>query len=331
MHGKLELTPICNLNCKMCYVHLDNNSYGYDRLMTVEKWISLICAAHEMGMMDVVLTGGECLTYPGFDDIYMYLINHGIWVEILSNGILMNEERICFFKKYVPKKGIQITLYGSNEKAYEAVTGQRVFGIVWENIQRMRDAGLPVWISLTPNAYMQDDPEALIHVVEELKVPYFINFAMLPPRKETGRKMAEVSDEWLLSLFRARSKYRNIQITPPEPCNVPAPNQICFGEPPEGVHCGAGKNSFAILHDGRMSPCTGMDFVTTEPLKQGFPEAWRELNEKMKHYQRPAECDGCAYQKVCSPCPALHQGAPRGHCDTRICTRIHKLITAGLF
>ena len=34
LHGTFELTPLCNLNCKMCYVHLSNSQFGCEKLLS---------------------------------------------------------------------------------------------------------------------------------------------------------------------------------------------------------------------------------------------------------------------------------------------------------
>lgn len=47
--GNFELTPLCNLDCKMCYVHLQDPSVRH----------RIIQQAIDEGMMEALLTGGE--------------------------------------------------------------------------------------------------------------------------------------------------------------------------------------------------------------------------------------------------------------------------------
>jgi len=82
LHGVFELTPICNLDCKMCYVHLKPEQMGNQSLMPVKQWKALMTQAMDAGMMDATLTGGECLTYAGFDELYMHLHAGGVKVSI---------------------------------------------------------------------------------------------------------------------------------------------------------------------------------------------------------------------------------------------------------
>ena len=122
--GSFELTPLCNLDCKMCYVHLTTEQMQGRKLLSVDQWKSLMTQARDAGMVRAKLTGGECLTYSGFDELYLHLHSMGVNVDVLTNGVLLDEKRIEFFKKH-PPRGIQVTLYGSSEDAYEKVTGKR--------------------------------------------------------------------------------------------------------------------------------------------------------------------------------------------------------------
>ena len=81
--GSFELTPLCNLDCKMCYVHLNRDQMQGASLLTVDQWKSIIDQAIGAGMMYARITGGECLTYPGFREIYLYLRSKGIETVIL--------------------------------------------------------------------------------------------------------------------------------------------------------------------------------------------------------------------------------------------------------
>ena len=129
--GQFELTPLCNFDCKMCYVHLDADQLAGWKVLPVETWKSIMYQAFELGMLSATLTGGECLAYPGFDELFLYLHSLGCEVSVLTNGFLLDDRRIDFFKQHMPAE-IKVTLYGSNEDVYERVTGKRAFGTVTE-------------------------------------------------------------------------------------------------------------------------------------------------------------------------------------------------------
>ena len=60
LHGQFEITPYCNLDCKMCYVHLNSDQFSKDRLIPVETWKKLIDDAHAAGMLYASLHRESC-------------------------------------------------------------------------------------------------------------------------------------------------------------------------------------------------------------------------------------------------------------------------------
>ena len=201
--GNFELTPLCNLDCKMCYVHLDNSQYNRKDLLSPSVWKEMIRQAYYEGMRNATLTGGECLTYPGFNDVYLCLYDMGIKPGILSNGVLIDEERVDFFKKYPPRM-IQISLYGSTEEAYERVTGHRCFERVFRNLCLLRDSNIPVKITITPSLFIEDDIRGFLQFVESIRIPYNINANLIPPRSNTGRTTYDLPVDRYVEIFKTR-------------------------------------------------------------------------------------------------------------------------------
>ena len=74
MNGSIELLPLCNLNCKMCYVRLTREEMeAQGRLYTVEEWINVAKEMKKAGVLFLLLTGGEPLIYPGFKELFVEL------------------------------------------------------------------------------------------------------------------------------------------------------------------------------------------------------------------------------------------------------------------
>ena len=66
--GTFELTPRCNFNCKMCYVHLTQEEQERrGRELTTEEWLRIGKDAKDAGMVFLLLTGGEPTTIDRFD------------------------------------------------------------------------------------------------------------------------------------------------------------------------------------------------------------------------------------------------------------------------
>lgn len=329
--GMFELTPLCNLKCKMCYVRLSPEQLGERSLLMADTWIRMIDQAAAAGMMKAALTGGECLTHPDFDAIYLHLQELGIRTAVLTNGILLNEERIRFFQRYPPAL-IQITLYGASEEEYEQVCGTRHFETVLANIRRAQEAGLSLFIAITPNRFLTDGGEALLKLAASLDIPYNINSCLFTPHPGTGREKDNVDMEMedYIRLYKLRAQMNGEVITPVDPASLP---EVARQTEPQklGLRCGAGMNAFTIQWDGAMIPCSSLFPIRESPLRDGFQAAWNAIHEAALHFPIPAECEACEYNSVCPSCVAIHaQDAPPGHASPRRCQCARQLVESGL-
>ena len=92
INGNFELTARCNFDCKMCYVHLQNNPGALaEKELSADQWLSLASDARDAGMMFLLLTGGEPFLRPDFGQIYQELVKMGIMVSINTNASMYNE------------------------------------------------------------------------------------------------------------------------------------------------------------------------------------------------------------------------------------------------
>lgn len=328
LHGYFELTPFCNFDCKMCYIRLEKNVYNTSKLLSIIEWKQIIDQAYKAGMRKATLSGGECLTYSGFLDIYSYLYEMGLRPSILTNGSLITNEQIDFFKQNKPGV-IQITIYGSSEEAYEKVTGRALFRNVLKNILAIRDSGLPIQLAITPNRFMWDDINPLLELVHTLKIPYAINCKLITPRTDTGKQLEDLTIDQYIELYRIRARLENCNLIPIEPSELPEENRI--GQETFGLLCGAGRSTFAINYEGKMMPCSSLSEFSVSVLDYGFNKAWESINIYAANYAIPCECKSCAYFPICIPCQGLHKDAPAGHCNPIICERTKKIAQAGFY
>lgn len=329
--GSFELTPLCNFDCKMCYVHLQKEQLCGAPLLTTSQWKAIMQQAIDMGMMYASLTGGECLTYPGFRELYLFLRDRGVEVSLLSNGALIDADMVDFLQKHPPTQ-IQISLYGASEDAYERVTGQRAFHTVWENICRLNAAGFPLKIAVTPSAFMQDGEE-IIRLLHGAGLSYNINSGMLQPREETGRALADASLPTYAAMILLTKKLKGKMID--DACDqesLPAPGQAgVVAESAKGVRCGGGRSSFAVDWRGGMRPCNDFPCQSEDVRSLGFAEAWKRINRLAKEYPRPIECENCVYRKICKHCVAEHAaGTPVGHASPAVCAWAKTMVANGL-
>ncbi len=327
--GTFELTPFCNLDCKMCYVHLSAEQMNGKKLLSAQAWERIMSEAIDEGMMYANITGGECLTSPDFDRLYLFLHSRGVQISILTNAVLLDEERVEFFRKHPPSI-IQFTLYGANEDMYERVTGKRAFHRVIENVKRSDAAGLPIIMSITPNAYLGMDNEALIRFAVSMGIKFHVNAGLMVPREITGRKdgFKDLTTDDYMRLFRLEKELKGETLLPECITDLPK-TKGNTNETPKGLRCGGGRSHFNVTWDGRLIPCNRLEHLFARPLECGFSEAWRRVNDFANNYPLPCECEGCPYQPISNTCAAIHS-INEGHTDLKQCEWCRALVKAGL-
>ena len=333
VHGQFELTPLCNFGCKMCYVHLDAKQMTGQQVMPVEKWKDLMHQALEAGMMHAALTGGECLAYPGFDEIFLYLQSLGVDIAIMTNGYLLDDKRIEFFRQHLVTS-IQITLYGWNDDVYERVTGQRAFNVVVNNTCKAIEAGLPVKLTVTPNKYLGEDVLETIRTGFNITKAFSVSGGLFTPREETGR--SQQRDDSDLDLYVRIYKLLN-ELSGRETIGIDSAKLPPVGGPSHkcdecGLRCGGARSGFVMNWKGELLACNRLgDYIHANAVKDGFKKAWAKINFEANHWPRVPECEGCAYEKVCFNCAATTiQYAEPGKIPIGLCEKTKCFVQHGI-
>jgi len=317
--GSFELTPLCNLDCRMCYIHLSDPGVR-ERMLSGDEWIRLMEQAVDRGMLLALLTGGEAMTHPDFHRIYRFLVERGVLVRLKTNGILLNQETIELFTQYPPNM-IEVSIYGCDGESYRAVTGHDVFDTVGKNIRAAIAAGLPLRLMITPSAYMLPWVDRIMEYVKTLGADSVaVNSLLVEANPDTGRSMADFG----LSLEEnARIYKKSLELFPREQKNQTEEEAEFLGEIPQvashilenGLYCNAGRTGFAMNWDGTMGPCLDFprDVICADVKRVGFEAAWKEVNRGVKDYIVPEDCRTCSCNTFCHYCPTQHRRLAAKH------------------
>lgn len=327
-NGSIELLPLCNMNCDMCYVRLSKSEMeAQGRLRTGNEWLSIGKEMARAGTLFLLLTGGEPLLHPDFKEIYLGLKKMGMILTINTNATLINEEWAEFFGKNKPRR-INITLYGADNEAYEKLCHYPGgFDRVVNSVILLRNYGIDVRLgcSITP-ANVQDlsrvfdiakqlDAFAIADTymfpsTRERKKPFNMQ-SRLAPEAAAAAHLQEIKLEKGIDVFRI---YRE-QMLHEIDAFVPKEEEPCTGS------CMAGKCSFNINWQGLLRPCV----MTSEPaasvFEVGFAEAWRQVREAYSSVRFCAKCSNCSLRPLCPTCPVAcklesgdHMGVPEYLC-----------------
>ena len=118
LSGTFELSPVCNFDCRMCYVRKSPEEVKCHnrKMLNLEQWKKIADQAENAGMLYLLLTGGEPFLWPDFWKLYMYLSKKGFLISINSNGSLIDEGVIEQLKER-PCIRISMTWYEGSSAA----------------------------------------------------------------------------------------------------------------------------------------------------------------------------------------------------------------------
>ncbi len=155
---ELQLTWRCNLACAHCYL---GPARAVD--LPVETVARLVREFDRMQGLRLLLSGGEPLLHPQWDQINALLAGLPLRVVLLSNGLLLDRGRLARLNC----QEVQISLDGL-EAGHERLRGRGSFARAVEAARRVREAGLELSIATMVHAGNLDQFAGLAGLVAEL-------------------------------------------------------------------------------------------------------------------------------------------------------------------
>lgn len=324
--GTFELLPLCNMDCKMCFLRLTPEQMKAQggRLRTAKEWLQLAQEAKEAGLLFLLLTGGEPFLYPEFEELYVDLIKMGLIITINTNGTLIGEREADLLAKYRPRR-VNITLYGSSDEVYAKLCkNPKGFTQTMRGIRLLKERNVAVKLngSVTPDNL--EDLENIQRIAEELELALEVDAYMFPSSRKkvvefqkesrlTPEKAAEVmlrlqkeemSEEKFMALAKAGKQcYDSDRFFAAEGCK-------------EALPCRAGRSSFWITWQGRMTPCIFMEQPGCSVFEEGFQKSWELIKKERKNLFLPLECSKCSRRSFCTVCGACAY-TETGSCEKR--------------
>lgn len=327
--GTFELTPLCNMNCKMCYIRMSKEEMEKTgRMRSAAEWLKIAEKAKEMGLLFLLLTGGEPFLYPEFWELYTKLKEMGIMVSINSNATMLDDETL---EKLInnPPYRINVTIYGGCDNTYKELcrydTG---YTKATNAVRKLKKAGVNVKINGSITPFNCSDIDSCLNFAKEVQAPVQLGSYMFPPMrredKSTGRFTAEEAGIYQAIIDKKRMESDELEATK---SRIRTCNENGSVNPfPTSFRCRAGRSSFWINWKGEMLACGMMENIVAHPFEQGFEQSWKYVNSTIKSITALKGCEGCKYTDICKICPAMamaETGTFNGKPDY-ICTMMNK-------
>lgn len=310
--GSLELLPLCNMNCDMCYVRLSREEMEQKgRLRSAEEWLEIGRQMKEAGVLFLLLTGGEPFLYPEFERLYLGLRKMGMILTINSNGTLIDERLAGFLGRYKPRR-VNITLYGASERTYEELChfpGGLKRAI--NGIRLLRANGVDVKIGGSLTRANRHEIEEMIAVGERLGVPVRVDTYMMPAERERSAPFqfqSRVEPEDAAEI-RIRALKREMGEEVFRIYQGKVREELGEGlrkrtEVSRGMSCYAGRCSFAVNWQGKMRPCVMLTYPEVSVFDLGFDTAWEWIVKETEQIMLSMQCSECHLRSLCRTCAA---------------------------
>ena len=313
LSGTFELTPVCNMNCKMCYVKISKAEQESIRpLRTAKEWLKLASEFKSKGMLYLLLTGGEPFLHPEFREIMQGLHKMGLLITINSNGTLITEETVDWLK-HCPPVRINISVYGANNKTYERLCNNpNGFTKVSNAIKLLKQAHIPVKLNCSITPHNAEDIPQIFQFAKENELILQSASYMFPPIRRDAfsvGKNERFSPEDA-AYYTAYTDYLTLGkerfIAAGEKLSLPCDNDNnCTGEG-DGVRCRAGRCSFWITWEGYMTPCGMFPTDNSNNVFEKDPlSCWENVKYQTSLIRLPAECSVCSLKDSCHACAAM--------------------------
>ena len=161
-----KITNKCNLKCKHCYLgKLDGFELPFEKANEIADTII------NSNVMEVTISGGECLTYKGIEEIIKRFLINGIKVNVFTNAVLLknvldridsgilNKNSLLF---YVSVDGLK--------SSHEQIRGKNTFDKTIENIKYAIEKGYPVVTNTVINKINYCDIMDMIVLLKQMGV-----------------------------------------------------------------------------------------------------------------------------------------------------------------
>ena len=320
LNGTFELTPVCNMNCKMCYVRMSAREQAAIRpLRTAAEWLDLGREAREQGLLYLLLTGGEPFLRPDLQEILSGLHRQGLLISINSNAPRIGRETVGWLRETPPVR-INVTLYGASNETYARLCGNPDgFDQAVEGIRLLREAGIAVKLNCSVTPWNKDDLPAIFRFAEEQRLIVQATSYMFPPLRRDAAQVGKnqrfspeeaayyaAKIEALSNGEEAYLEHMRCQGAGSLPGDSAEDCMRLNGEEGGRMRCRAGKCSFWVTWDGRLLPC-GMLPGDRAPdvFAVGMEKAWRQVVAAADAVRLPAACQECALADQCRACAAM--------------------------
>ena len=283
----LQVTTRCQLNCYHCsaarYVTRDRQE------LSTEEWLSVIRQAQQIGVFNIVFTGGEPLLRDDLCTLISAVDRARTHANIFTNGLLLTANNITRLQE-AGLFAAMVSLDDPRPEKHEEL--RRIpggFQRTVDGMKRALDAGLLVGIStyVSPQGLREGRVEQMIELGRSIGVHELTIFDIIP----TG-KLLPLEHEQLLS---AADKAQLIALEEDYNARAGYPHIVTQAKVngPQGAGCFAAHSQFYMTAYGDLDPCDFTPLTFGNIRDDSLETIWARM---LGHSAYEHRCDHCRMQ-----------------------------------
>lgn len=314
----LELTKRCNNNCIHCYNNLPMDDLSAkNKELSTNQITDLVDQAVDMGLLWILLTGGEVFLRKDFMDLYVYMKKKGLLVSIFTNATLITREHAKILKKYPPRE-IEISVYGVSPKKYAQVTRTNYFDKFMDGIENLISESIPFSLKNTvikANYRHLKEIESFCNTYADNSSNRFRFDPFLMLRTDRNQKRnQDITNQRLTAneIIEIEKQHPDRLDALSKQCMLIEVQESNYSCPEKIFKCGAGLTSASIDSYGFFKLCSLLinDKCTLDLKKNSLENAWINFvpevlgfSSQKKEYHE--NCSNCKLRDFCMWCPAI--------------------------
>jgi SynChlorMet cassette radical SAM/SPASM protein ScmE len=306
-----NVTNQCNLSCKHC---IKSSIESASNELSTTEAVDLVSQMSNVGVLKVVITGGEPFTRKDIFTIIQELVVNKILILLLSNGTLITEEIASKIAAH-GVRDISVSLEGSKPEINDCIRGAGSFEQALKGISNLQKYGLEVLMQVTVNKKNYRDLSAIVQLAQELGIKQ-VAFQILDPWGRAHDNEIELLPSKKENIFIAEKimsmseKYGDFIQSEYINWAKLFKNDITIQHMDGNLlDCGAGIDKCAITTKGDILPCNKLDNIKCGNIRrESFISIWNNsiaLNEfrklsKMHIKDTKYKCRQCKFNRICS-------------------------------
>lgn len=300
----LALTYVCQNQCPHCYNDPDRFELGS---LSTEEWIRVIDQLVEVGVPQIIFTGGEATLHPGLVEMVAHGDGRGMIVGLNSNGRRLARRSYADELAKAGLSHVQITLESHLGDLHDKMVGAKAFKQTVAGIETALAAGIHTLTNTTITKVNADTIEQTVDYLYELGLRTFAMNGMIYSGGGDANPDAIPQAALPSILVRVRDRaahhgMRFLWYTVTEYCEM-SPVELEIG----AKRCNAGEYSMCIEPNADVLPCQSYYVTAGNVLRDPWPAIWnsalfrsfREREQDPLLGKLPTKCHDCLDLPLC--------------------------------